>query len=49
MTLNEYLEKNGNKEIEVLKDGTLKILESGRIWKPKYNDLELNHEYPKTL
>ncbi len=35
MTLNEYIEQNGNKEIEMREDGTIRILEEKGPWKPK--------------
>ena len=35
MTLNEYIEQNGNKKIEVQDDGTIRILEEKGPWKPE--------------
>lgn len=35
MTLNEYIAENGNKEIEMREDGTVRILEDEGPWKPE--------------
>lgn len=38
MTLNEYIEQNGSKTIEIQEDGTIRVLEDKGPWKPETGD-----------
>ncbi|WP_276888500.1 hypothetical protein [Faecalibaculum rodentium] len=38
MTLKEFFEQNGNKNIEIQEDGTIRVLEEKGPWKPEIGD-----------